>query len=104
MKETARNHNNVSGTMRAYPNVNYRYYFHEPQYGQNWIDFRNETTWEFQMQGRQQAQDMLDASEQGFNGFETLQEWSKNYDDLQKDYSNFGQYYKAVLKSYLPMF
>lgn len=58
----------VSQAMRAYPEVDWRYLFLEMGLS-NPLDFRNKTTWPIQEQGRQDAQDMLNISEQGFSGF-----------------------------------
>jgi hypothetical protein len=47
--------------MRAFPNVYYRNYFHEYDRIMVEVDFRNETTWPAQENGRNQAQDFLTA-------------------------------------------
>ena len=90
--------------MRAFPNVNYRSLVHEYDGIKLALDFRNQTTWPLQVQGRDQVKDFLAASEQGFNGFKTLQEWAANEDDLHETFDSFTDYYKATLKSYLPFF
>ena len=53
------------------------------------------------MQGRQDAKDMLEATEHGFNGFKLLEEWEENLNDEQSKYQDWQDYYYSVLKSYL---
>ena len=59
----------VAAQERAYPNVNYRYYFQDHDDGcgvSDLLDFNNSTTWCLQVAGRKQAQDAL-----------TLQKWEE---------------------------
>ena len=45
------------------------------------------------MQGRQDAKDMLEATEHGFNGFKLLEEWEENLNDEQGKYQDWQDYY-----------
>ena len=54
--------NAIDEVMRAYPNVNYRYLFQQKEKltGMKELTFYNETTWDYQMYGRRDAQEALD--------------------------------------------
>ena len=49
------------------------------------------------MQGRQDANDMLEATKHGFNGFKLLEEWEENLNDEQSKYQDWQDYYYSVL-------
>ena len=53
------------------------------------------------MNGREQAQDQLKASENGFDGFRTLSDWNENMDDVKDQYTNIGEYFKAQIDYYI---
>ena len=92
--------NSISGALRAYPDVDWRHLFLQMNPG-SILDFRNETTWPQQMAGRQDAKEVLKATEQGFNGFMLLEEWEENLHNEQSNYQDWQDYYYSVLKSYL---
>ena len=91
----------IAPTKRAYPNVNYRYLFLESDPLVVSIDFRNETTWPYQMKGRQDAKNQLEAAKNGFNGFMTLEEWNENAQDVRSKYSTFMDYFTEKLNEAL---
>ena len=47
-----RDSNSINSQKRAFPNVNYRHLFLEKDAIAAALDFRNQTTWPYQMQGR----------------------------------------------------
>ena len=52
----------IQAVMRAYPDVNWRYLIEEKNSlgGLGELNFNNENTWPLQLQGREQAQEVLD--------------------------------------------
>ena len=59
------NVNTIADAMRAYPNVNYRYMIYESddahRTGISELEFNGDKTWPLQVQGRQDAQNALNA-------------------------------------------
>ena len=68
--------NEIQHTMRAHPNINYRYLIYESpdqhMGGVHELEFDGDKTWPAQLQGRQDAQDTLNAGEG--TGFRSLLE------------------------------
>ena len=60
------------------------------------LDFRNETTWKFQEEGRNQAKETLEMGEG--TGFRALSDWVSDRDGMKQEWGTFGNY----LKSFLP--
>ena len=61
------------------------------------LDFRNETTWPLQEQGRKQAQEMLQLGEG--TGFRALKDWREAPKEMQTEFDgNFFNY----LRSFMP--
>ena len=79
---------NVIEVMLTYPNVNYRYLM-EPTgpypHALRLLDFRNETTWPMQQNGRDDSQTALDYGP-GF-GFDTLNIFIEEHKYLLDDFS-----------------
>jgi hypothetical protein len=79
---------NVIEVMLTYPNVNYRYMM-EPTgpypAALRLLDFRNETTWPMQQNGRDDSQTALDYGP-GF-GFDTLNIFIEEHKYLLNDFS-----------------
>ena len=93
----------IADAMRAFPGINYRHLFLEKVKltGPSELDFRNETTWPYQMEGRQDAQDQLNAEKNGFNGFMALSEWNEDHEGVQSLYKNFEDYFRAKFEAAL---
>ena len=91
----------ISQAMRAYPDVEWRYLFLEMNGAANIFDFRNVTTWPLQEEGRQDAKNMLDVSERGFDGFQLLKDWDLDFMDVRAKYDTWADYYIDVLDQYL---
>lgn len=86
--------------MHAYPRVNYRHLFVEANPKGVPMDFRNQTTWELQTQGRGLALEVLSASEEhDFNGFNLLTEYWNHERQMRKMYGSFTNYYKSALNA-----
>ena len=77
-----RGSNRIVEQKRAFPNVNYRHLFLEKDAIDLPLDFRNQTTWPYQMQGREDAQKVLNNPD--FDGFLHLDEWRENEKYLGK--------------------
>ena len=78
--------------MRAYPNVEKRYYIQERDTGchvPNMLDFNNSTTWCLQEAGRRDAQKFLDLGQEALHN--SLEKWD-NDQDLQEEYPGFRSY------------
>lgn len=61
------------------------------------LDFRNETTWPLQEQGRNQAKETLQMGEG--TGFRALKDWQQASKEIQVEYE--GSFIK-YLRSFLP--
>jgi len=92
--------NSLTAAKRAYPDVEWRYLFLEQDAVDFPLDFRNETTWPLQEQGRDLAKSVLEATEQGFDGFLLLDNWSSNETLMRQTYGSFGAYYTSVLDTF----
>lgn len=71
--------NDILEVKRAYPKVNYRYYFQPSgptNSGLSELDFYNSTTWRVNEMGRGDAKTTLEAGE-GF-GFDVLEQYHSN--------------------------
>ena len=64
-----RSSNAIIEQKRAFPNVQYRHLFLEKDPLGN-LDFRNQTTWPYQMQGREDAHKVIENT--SFDGFKSL--------------------------------
>lgn len=61
------------------------------------LDFRNQTTWPLQEQGRKQAKEMLELGEG--TGFRALKEWQEASKDFKQEYDDS---FMTYLRSFLP--
>ena len=89
-----RSSNAIIEQKRAHPNVQYRHLFLEQNALAN-LDFRNQTTWPYQMQGREDAQKVIDNP--AFDGFQTLEYWMENEKTLREKFTTFTEYYYSYL-------
>ena len=88
----------IQTEIRAYNDVDYRFYFQKKDDGCPWpifydVDFRNETTWCMQEAGRKDAKDMLELGQGKIR--QTLDEWFDKQ-EVQKEYPNFRDYLDYV--------
>uniref|UniRef100_A0A7S3RP07 PNPLA domain-containing protein n=1 Tax=Strombidinopsis acuminata TaxID=141414 RepID=A0A7S3RP07_9SPIT len=88
--------NDILEVKRAYPEVNYRYYFQpsgETNSGLSELDFYNSTTWRVNEMGRRDAKATLEAGENF--GFEMLEQYHFNQ-EVKKAYPNYTDYFKKM--------
>ena len=55
------------------------------------------------MEGRQDAQDQLNAYKNGFNGFMALSEWNEDHEGVQSTYKSFEAYFRAKIEAALAL-
>ena len=67
--------NAINWQQRSFPNVQYRYlfYYEDAIFSPAVLDFRNETTWPMQENGREQAKKVMQMGEG--TGFKALEDW-----------------------------
>jgi len=53
------------------------------------------------MQGRQDAKDQLEATQQGFNGFQLVEDWHSDEEGVKSEYTTFGKYFRSKLDAFL---
>ena len=90
--------NEIDWQLRAYPTVDFRYlfYFQDPLHGRELLDFRNETTYPLQQDGRAQAKDLLSLGKG--TGFRAIKDWVADREAMQEEWGDFGNY----LWSFMP--
>ena len=94
----------IYASKKAFPDVDYRYLFMEENTVEICLDFRNETTWPLQEQGRALAQQILTATPQGFASFDTVDDWETNEKEYRQIFRNFADYYKQTLDAFKEFF
>ena len=92
-----RGSNRIVEQKRAFPNVNYRHLFLEKDAIGLALDFRNQTTWPYQMQGRDDAKKVLENP--SFDGFQILEDWRENEKELRKVWRTFTEYYYSFFEN-----
>ena len=88
-----KNMNGIAWQKRAYPNVQYRHLFLEADPLEN-LDFRNQTTWPYQVQGREDAQAVVENT--NFDSFLVLEDWMANEKTLREKFDTFVDYYYYI--------
>ena len=89
------NFNSLMSQTRAYPSINFRYYFQEARHSCPGVqlDFNNSTTWCLQEQGRTDAKDMLNLGQGNIS--KTLEEWYAD-NELKKEFPIFRDYLSLI--------
>ena len=80
-------------TMKAHPNVNYRYILHESNGfgGLHMLNFEGDYTWAAQEQGREDGKNAISGTNQA-NLREYFQEWLQNEGELRSQYKKVGKF------------
>ena len=55
------------------------------------------------MEGRQDAKVQLAATENGFDGFMVLSDWTENVHDIKSSFESFGEYFRSKLNEALSL-
>jgi len=88
--------NDILEVKKAYPDVNYRYYFQPSgptMGGLEELDFYNSTTWKVNEMGRNDAKATLEAGEKF--GFEMFEQYHSN-EEIKQAYPNYTDYFKKM--------
>ena len=92
---------NLAEQKKVYPEVNFRYLFQQREYQLSGLDelkFDNATTWPLQVNGRQVAQETLQAGDSTI--FKLFDEYTES-DELKKAHGHWVNYLSSKLPSYL---
>ena len=92
--------NAINWQKRSFPNVQYRYlfYYEDAIFSPKVLDFRNETTWPMQEDGREQAKKVLQMGEG--TGFKALEDWEADPEGMEEKWGSFKDYYHSFMPEF----